>query len=292
MVGMSRGNRGAGTRWLVAACAAAVAVATVVALPDRAVAANATPDSGVGQPAPFIGSGNAPRSGHGTSNSLDWAGFAATPTGSLVTSVTGSWTEPSVVCPVNKVQQSAFWVGIDGFAATDPTVQQVGTDADCLKGSKKVAGGPVYYAWYQMYPSSLVVLNPASYPVAPGDVLTGGVSVVLGGYLLTLSDSRGGLLWSFSQVVAATTATLNASAEWIAEAPTACKAGTCKALPLADFSSVAFTGATVNSVPVNGPGFVDSQITMTKDKKGKKVKASPSALGGTGGDFTVTWLTN
>ena len=53
-------------------------------------------------------------------------------------------------------------MGIDGFAATDPTVQQIGTDSDCLKGTKKMPGGPSYYAWYEMYPGSIVILPPAA----------------------------------------------------------------------------------------------------------------------------------
>jgi len=38
--------------------------------------------------------------------------------------------------------------------------------------------------------------------------------------------------------------------------------------PLADFGSVAFSGATANGLPVNPAGLVDTQITMTKNKKG------------------------
>ena len=82
--------------------------------------------------------------------SLDWAGYAVT--GAVVTTVSGSWVQPAATCPGTKATESAFWVGIDGFAATDPTVQQIGTDSDCIKGSKKKPGGPSYYAWYEMYP--------------------------------------------------------------------------------------------------------------------------------------------
>ena len=86
--------------------------------------------------------------------------------------------------------------------------------------------------------------------------------------------------------------TLGAWAEWIAEAPIACSNGLCKPLPLADFGSVAFSGAAVNGVPVGTSGLAASKITMTKNKKGTIVKAATSALDSTGGGFTVNWLSN
>ena len=68
----------------------------------------------------------------------------------------GSWTQPAATCTGTKASQSAFWVGIDGYASSDPTVQQIGTDADCTKGTTKVPSVAVYYAWYELFPDSLV----------------------------------------------------------------------------------------------------------------------------------------
>ena len=95
--------------------------------------------------------------------------------------------------------------------------------------------------------------------------------------------------WTFSSVQATPLAALDASAEWIAEAPTACKGTKCKAVSLADFGTVSFTGASANGMPVNSSSFVNHEITMTKNTKGTIVKASASALTG-GNAFTVTWL--
>jgi hypothetical protein len=267
---------------------ASIALSSQPASAAPGVSAAATIPGG-GQPAPNQGVGNLPRTGKGESNSLDWAGYAVT--GTPVTSVAGSWVEPTAVCPVSKVEQSAFWVGIDGYAATDPTVQQIGTDADCTKKVKKVPGGPSYYAWFEMYPQGLVVLPTGIYPVAPGDVLSASVTVVgSSSYTLAIADAG---RWTYSTTqVAGTTVPLNASAEWIAEAPTSCVASKCKVLPLADFGSVVFSGATVNRLAINATGLTDNLITMTKTIKGKTVKASTSALDVTGHSFTVTWLTN
>jgi len=266
---------------------AALASIVVAALPAQASTVQ-VPVPGGGQHAPFVGTSSAAKGGTATSNSLDWAGFAAT--GTPVTSVAGAWTQPSVVCSSTKLQQSAFWVGIDGFVSTDHTVEQIGTDADCTKGTKRVPSHPVYYAWLEMVPAPLVTLDPTSHPVLSGDALSASVSVVGSVYTLSIVDATEHWTYSTPEVVATLPLPSNSSAEWIAEAP--CSGSSCKVLPLADFGSVTFSGATVNGGPVNGTGLTDHVITMTKNKKGTKVKASTSALDGTGQGFTVTWLTN
>lgn len=288
MTVMGRGRRPVVGRWLVAVGAVVLPVVGIGVAPGSAGAATASTTSSIaggGQPSPGLHATNhtaAVQTASGYS-SLDWAGFAVT--GPLVTSVSGSWHAPSVACTGRKLQQSAFWVGIDGFASTDPTVQQVGTDSDCTKGTAKHPGGPVYYAWYELYPASLVVLPPASYPVSPGDAISGSVSGSGASYALSIVDAG---RWAYSTTVTAATAPLGASAEWVAEAPITC-VRKCKPLPLADFGSVAFQGATVNGRPVAASGQTTTQITMSKNKKGTVVKAATSALDPTGHAFTVTW---
>jgi len=224
---------------------------------------------------------------HGPAVSLDWAGYSAT--GPPITTVSGSWTQPTATCSTTKANQSAYWVGIDGYAPTDTTVQQVGTDADCSKGTKKVPSKASYYAWFEMYPGPLVVLNTASYPVMPTDVLTASVSQVGASYQLVINDATH---WTFSTLQPVSKTPLNASGEWIVEAPTTCKGTTCKPVLLTNFGSVAFTGATANGQPVDGPGFTPHQITMSKNKKGTIVKAATSALASGGTAFGVTWVSS
>ena len=123
----------------------------------------------------------------------DWAGYAVT--GATFTNVAGSWIQPTATCPKNQLQEAAFWVGIDGYSSSDPTVQQVGTDSDCTKEKGKTGGGPDYYAWYQLYPESDVVLSSSTYPVTPGDAITASVSVSGSVYTLAISD---GSKWHFT----------------------------------------------------------------------------------------------
>ena len=285
MIRRASAREGCGARLALVGLAFGLMVMPVVAGPVVG-AAPAAPRSGAPSTtarATFEGSAGK----HGPALSLDWAGYSAT--GPPITTVSGSWTQPAAICSSSKASQSAYWVGIDGFAPTDTTVQQVGTDADCSKGTKKVPSKASYYAWYEMYPGPLVVLNTASFPVAPTDVLTASVTQVGAAYQLVLNDAGH---WSFSTLQAVSTTPLNASGEWIVEAPTTCKGSKCKPVPLTDFGSVAFTGATANGQPVDGAGFTPHQITMTKNKKGTIVKASTSALSSGGTAFGVTWVSS
>ncbi len=221
---------------------------------------------------------------NGKSSSTDWAGYAVT--GSGVKTVSGSWKQPAVTCPVNQVQQAAFWVGIDGFSQSDPTVQQIGTDSDCTKTAGKSTGTPNYYAWYEMYPQSVVYIPKGMYPVYPGDVIGTRVSHTGTSYTLSISDTT--RRWAFTTVQTATTTPLNSSAEWIVEAP--CSAATpCTVLPLADFHTIAMSGL-VDGSTISGSGLSVHQITMVTS--GGTVKASPSALSPSGGTFTVAWKHN
>jgi len=238
--------------------------------------------------APNVPAATAPRpnpgskdSLNGAQSSLNWAGYAAT--GATYSSVSGSWNQPAVSCPANKSQLAAFWVGLDGYSASDPTVQQIGTDSDCVKGKGRQGGGPSYYAWFEMYPAALVVLPPSSYPVFPGDAITASVSVYGTGYLLALVDAG---RWSYATVQRPSVRPQDVSAEWIAEAPTSCHGSTCKIVPLADFGSMVFTGAKANGLPISSSA--NTRITMG-NKSGKKVKAQTSALVSAGSAFSVQW---
>jgi hypothetical protein len=291
MVSMERQGRGRrAPRARVGILALATMASVVGGLSTTAGASTRDPvdSTTAGVPLPNQGENTVNRvTGRSTSNSRDWAGYAVT--GTTVSSVTGTWVQPAVTCPGNKFEQSAFWVGIDGFASTDPTVQQIGTDGDCAKGSHKNPGGASYYAWYEMYPASLVVLDPTSHPVNPGDVLTGSVAVSGPSYVLTLTDAGH---WSYSTTQTPAAPALDLSAEWIAEAPSTCTSATsCKPVKLSNFGAVAFTGATVNGGPLAAPGLNVDQITMTKNKKGTIVKASTSLLT-LGSSFSVAWLSS
>jgi len=196
------------------------------------------------------------------STSSNWSGYAAT--GGPFTSVSASWTEPSVTC--SGTAYASFWVGLDGD--TSSTVEQTGTDADC-SGST-----PQYYAWYEMYPKYPVNL---SNPVQPGDAMSASVTTTGSGrFTLTISDSTQG--WSYTTSQRLKSAALS-SAEVIAEAPSS-RSGV---LPLANFGTVSFSNATANGASL--ATFNPDPITMAS---GSTVKAQPSSISSSG-SFSVTW---
>jgi hypothetical protein len=149
----------------------------------------------------------------------NWSGYAAQ--GSGFSSVTSSWSEPSVSC--NSTDDLfAPWVGIDGYGTA--TVEQTGVATDCSSGS------PVYQGWYEMYPAAPVYYNN---PVAPGDSITATVTRSGTSYTLTLADNTQGWTKTTTKSLAAS----NASVEVIMESPTA-------AYP--NFGQVNFSGSEVD----------------------------------------------
>jgi hypothetical protein len=200
------------------------------------------------------------------STSTNWSGYAVSGFGPYQ-SVSSSWRQPAVDCSKTPTAWSAFWVGLDGD--TTSTVEQTGTEADCSKGTA------VYYAWYEMYPK-----YPVNYanPVSAGDSFSASVTYLGSGFFnLTLSDKTRG--WSQTTTQRLKSAKLG-SAEAIAEAPS----GRGGILPLADFGTAAFSGATVNGslLTSSTPGL--DPITKVS---GSTVSAAPSAISGE--SFTDTW---
>jgi len=197
------------------------------------------------------------------STSGNWSGYVAT--GGGYTSVSASWTEPGVVCGSQRTY-SSFWIGLDGDGSN--SVEQIGTEADCS------GGHAAYSAWYEMYPQGPVAISGA---ISPGDAIH--ATVTYGGsghFTLVLADQSKG--WSRSVSAQLANPAL-ASAEVIAEAPS--DAG--GVLPLSDFGTVRFTGASANGAGLGS--FGPDPVTMTN---GGTTKAAPGPISGSG-DFSVTW---
>jgi hypothetical protein len=127
-----------------------------------------------------------------------------------------------------------------------------------------------------------VELSKSAYPVQPGDSMTASVSVKGGAWTLTISNGTE----SWSSVTRASWSTpAQSSAEWIAERPTIGMS-----LPsLANFATVAFTGAGATDAGTSGPisDFTIAPIEMLASPS--DVLASPSQLDQAGTDFTDTW---
>jgi hypothetical protein len=201
-----------------------------------------------------------PRHKLGPGTSTNWSGYAIDGTGA--TAMTGTWVEPKVTCAPGENSWSSPWVGIDGDNSN--TVEQTGTDSDCRNGV------PSYYAWYEMYPKAMVVVNMG--PVSPGDSFTGSVAYSSHtGFTLTLTDNTTHVTVSEQQ---SSTKAARTSVEWIMEGPS-------KGL-LSDFASpFGFTGI---SAAIGGNG-VAQPITMVSSTG--TVRAQPSTLSNNA--FGVTW---
>ena len=220
---------------------------------------------------------------HGVSG--NWAGYAIEATSaktqnSSVTKVSGTWVVPTVVASDSPDTFSAAWIGIDGFNSN--TVEQIGTEHDVITGI------PHYYAWFELYPHPPIPLPESAYPVFPGDVITASVEY-LGNdqFRLTLVNTTRS--WPFE-----TTQTLkNAkrkSAEWIVEAPYG--GGI---LPLANFSSVMFTGcgASLNDLSggIDNPNWQNEPIDMSISTTRGEVLLKADAYPLVGSDsFVVQWF--
>jgi hypothetical protein len=126
-----------------------------------------------------------------------------------------------------------------------------------------------------MYPK-----YPVNYanPVWAGDSLSASVIYAGNGYFrLTLGDKTRG--WSHTTTQRLKSAKLG-SAEVIAEAPS----GSGGILPLADFGTAEFSGATVNGLPLTSSTSGLDPITKVS---GSTLSAVPSAI--SGGGFADKW---
>lgn len=171
--------------------------------------------------------------------SSNWAGYAVSGTNTTTAApvsfsvATGTWTQPAAVCTVGRQTWSSFWVGIGGFSLTAKALEQIGTESDCT-GS----GLRSYTVWYELVPAAAV---PVRLRVAAGDVLT--AVVVMSGNRVTLriKNATKGTVFTKNATLDAPDVT---SAEWVAEAPSACDSGGhCQVLPLTNFGTVPFTSA-------------------------------------------------
>jgi hypothetical protein len=150
----------------------------------------------------------------GTADSLNWSGYAVTPTGGGITAVSSTFTVPSAgLAPPGF---AATWAGIGGYNTSD--LIQAGTAEDSAPSNPLL--GDQYYAWYELLPASETQItgctDDANCTVTPGDNMTVNISQVSGNtWSISMTDAG---KWSWSQNV--TYASSGSSGEWILEAPT------------------------------------------------------------------------
>jgi hypothetical protein len=207
---------------------------------------------------------HAPKRAFGRSTSTNWSGYSID--GSSATGVVGTWIQPAVSCGIGENSWSSPWVGIDGDNSN--TVEQTGTDSDCQNGK------PLYYAWYEMYPKSLVQI-PIT--VTAGDSFTGSVTYSSGGFSLTLTDNTTHQSYTTTQ---SSKRARRTSVEWIMEGPSN---GV-----LSNFGNVPFSSATatINGQATNPGASNANAITMVNGQG--TPRATPSGVTG-GTAFSVSW---
>jgi hypothetical protein len=220
--------------------------------------------------------------------STNWSGYGVetnfnSPASYAVTQVAGTWTVPTVINNTS-LGWSSTWVGIDGFSSS--TVEQLGTEQDTSATATKY-GMPQYYAWYEMYPAFPVLIS--SVPISPGNSITASVTYTgiatdsVGTFTLSITNNTTGASFSTTQTLITAQ---RSSAEWIEEAPSSGSV-----LPLADFQTVSFTGATTTVSGV-GPSpisnFPNASINMITSSG--RLLDSTSALNATGDGFTINYV--
>ena len=206
--------------------------------------------------------------------SANWAGYAATGPAGSFSSVAASWTQPTVSCAVGETSYSSYWVGLDGYNSR--TVEQIGTDSDCINGTA------TYYAWYEIYPKPATVIPAVS--VSASTAITASVDyepATRGPGTFTVALSTAGGDFSLS---AKSPAARRTSAEVIVEAPSR-NHGPFGSLPLSEFGSVTFSGATVNATVPLGAAPTLAELVM--QSSGATV-ALPSDFTSAGSSFAVT----
>jgi hypothetical protein len=207
---------------------------------------------------------HAPKHKFGRGTSTNWSGYAVN--GTAATHVVGTWTQPAATCSARESSWSSPWVGIDGN--TSNTVEQIGTDTDCSNGT------PFYYAWYEMYPKSLVMIPMT---VTPGHSYTGEVtSTAPGTFVLNLTDNI--TLASF-QTTQISKKAQRSSVEWVMEGPS-------RGL-LTNFGTVGFTSASgaIGGQTVTPSSSGAQQITMVTQQGTPRAVPSPAS----GASFNVDW---
>ncbi|HWG26280.1 G1 family glutamic endopeptidase [Actinospica sp.] len=197
--------------------------------------------------------------------STNWSGYAVT--GGTFTTATATWIQNAGTCTSGDGQTDMSpWVGLDGFS--DSTVEQTGTSVDCNGASSD------YYAWYEMYPAGVVIINKT---VKAGDSFTGTVTHTSGTtYKLVLTNNTEGWTFSVSKKLSAKDSSAEAVMEMAANS-------------LTKFGTDPFTSFTVDGKAVGsytGSGYTIEQMEI---KVGSTLCDSTSALSNEE-NFTTTWL--
>ncbi|MGB9182482.1 MAG: G1 family glutamic endopeptidase [Solirubrobacteraceae bacterium] len=233
-------------------------------------------------------------------SSQNWSGYVvgSSTSNQNFSSVSGSWVQPTATC-TSSGGHSAFWVGLGG-SGTAQALEQAGTEADCTSG-----GQASYFAWYELVPAAPVKIALA---VHPGDHISSTVKVSGTSVRVQLTDATTGQSVNKTLYMASPD---TSSAEWIAEAPSACDqtATNCQPLALTNFGTVKFTNARATTTgghtgTVSDSSWSAAAVTLTSSAagygpagisyspSGSSAGATPSGLSSDGSSFSVAYTAN
>lgn len=190
--------------------------------------------------------------------------------GSLTT-VSASWTTPTVTGNGSTTSADATWIGIGGVSSND--LIQVGTE-DTVSASGTVSAG----AFYEMLPAASQIIPGIT--VSQGDSMSASVSEIsTGQWTITITDTTDSE--SFTTNVSYTST--NSSAEWIEEDPSYSNG---HLVPFDNFGLASFTNCKTTD---NGTlELIDNAgadpVTMVN--RSNQPIATPSSLSGNA--FSVT----
>jgi hypothetical protein len=202
-----------------------------------------------------------------TSGSSNWSGYAAS--GGTFTSVTATWTVPTVAA--TSAGADATWVGIGGLTSSD--LIQAGTQA-MVDGT----GSVEYSSWIEMLPASS---RTVPLTVTAGDSVTVTITQKTGNdWLIAMKNNTTGGTYNITVQYSSS----NSSAEWVQEAPSVGRG----LVPLDQFGTVQFTGATAvrDGKTMSAAALGAKAITMINGQ-GQAV-AQPSTIASDGSSFSVT----
>ena len=214
--------------------------------------------------------------------SVNWSGYAvetniASPQANAFTDVQATWIVPSVSASASSSHNNAYsstWIGLDGDSSNSKTVEQIGIEQDFINGKA------VYYAWYEMYPKSVVKLDLV---IQAGDTISAEVKYLGNNtYQLSLEDVTSG---HSSTIQVQSSKPIRSSAEWIEE-------GTGR---VADFNTVTFTNAHATAILPTGTitGSISDSAWQTEEitlvSKSGGVIAAPTPLSNDGSSFSINF---
>jgi Peptidase A4 family len=215
--------------------------------------------------------------------SANWAGYEvdASSEEQRFSQVKGSWVQPSADCSSGQ-GDSAFWIGLGGGGDNATGLEQVGTEINCDAGGQGKSS-----AWYELIPAAPV---PLDLTISPGDHISAQVDVDGNAVKVSLKDDTTGK----SVTKDLSTDNIDVStAEWIAEAPSACgdQSG-CAPVTLADFGSVSFSNASATANGHTGsiadPQWVSAPLALSA-VDGSTGGATPGSLSSDGKSFDVSY---